>query len=51
MGVTAPVFLHRFSHFVVGVDLGQATDPSAVAVIERVRGVLDSGRRSSATPA
>ena len=37
------VFLHRSSDFVVGLDLGQSSDPSALAVIERVRGVLDSG--------
>ena len=37
------VFLPRSSDFVVGLDLGQSSDPSALAVIERVRGVLDSG--------
>jgi hypothetical protein len=45
MDVIEPVFLHRSSDFVVGVDLGQATDPSAIAVIEHVRGVLDSGSK------
>jgi hypothetical protein len=38
------VFLRRSqSRFVVGVDLGQASDPSALAVLEHVNGVLDEG--------
>jgi len=37
------VFLPRSpSCWVVGVDLGQASDPTAICVIEHVKGVLDS---------
>jgi hypothetical protein len=39
----APVFLPRKRAFVVGVDLGQQSDPSAVAVIERIDGVFEYG--------
>jgi hypothetical protein len=35
------VFLPRRTSWVVGVDLGQASDPTAIAVLEHVRGVLD----------
>ena len=38
----APVFLPRETRWVVGVDLGQSSDPTAIAVLEHVRGVLDS---------
>jgi hypothetical protein len=36
-----PVFLPRSSRFVVGLDLGQSTDPTAIAVLEKKIGVLD----------
>jgi hypothetical protein len=39
----APVFLRRASRFVVGVDLGQSTDPTAIAVLECIKGVTDEG--------
>ena len=38
-----PVFLKRRVNYVVGVDLGQSSDPTAIAVIERQRGVMDAG--------
>ena len=42
--MTAPVFLQRGKpRFVVGVDLGQSSDPTAICVVEHVRGVMDSG--------
>src|SRR3954467_2774537 len=37
-----PVFLPRSSRWCVGVDLGQSSDPTAIAVLENTRGVLDS---------
>lgn len=37
-----PVFLPRRSRWVVGVDLGQSMDPTAICVLEHVRGVLDA---------
>ena len=37
----APVFLPRRHAFFVGLDLGQSSDPSAVAVLERQDEVLD----------
>jgi hypothetical protein len=37
----AVVFLPRSTNWVIGVDLGQASDPTAIAVLEHVRGVLD----------
>ena len=44
MEMTAPVFLQRGKpRFVVGVDLGQAADPTAICVVEHTRGVMDSG--------
>ncbi|MCW2200437.1 hypothetical protein M2227_002527 [Bradyrhizobium elkanii] len=39
----APVFLTRELRYVVGVDLGQSSDPTAIAVIEHRKGVIDSG--------
>jgi len=33
----------RRIRFVVGVDLGQSTDPTAIAILEHVTGVLDKG--------
>lgn len=39
----APVFLPRKTCWVVGVDLGQSSDPTAVAVLEHVTGVMDEG--------
>src|SRR5262249_31783872 len=36
-----PVFLHRSTSYVVGVDLGQSSDPTAVCVLEWQKGVLD----------
>jgi hypothetical protein len=36
-----PVFLRRRSRFIVGVDLGHQSDPTAVAVLEAIDGVLD----------
>ena len=38
-----PVFLPRSSRFVVGLDLGQAVDPTAIAVLEKKIGVIDHG--------
>jgi hypothetical protein len=39
-----PVFLRRGKpRFIVGVDLGQSADPTAIAVIEAVSGVVDNG--------
>jgi hypothetical protein len=38
-----PVFLTRKSNFLVGVDLGQSSDPTAIAVLEHRKGVMDSG--------
>ncbi|MBR1156582.1 hypothetical protein JQ575_39120 [Bradyrhizobium sp. JYMT SZCCT0428] len=38
-----PTFLRRSSSYVVGVDLGQSTDPTAIAVIEWQKGVIDLG--------
>jgi hypothetical protein len=38
---TSPVFLPRQTRWVVGVDLGQSSDPTAIAVLEHVKGVLD----------
>src|SRR5262245_51530740 len=37
----SPVFLHRSTSYVVGVDLGQSSDPTAVCVLEWQKGVLD----------
>ena len=39
----APVFLPRRVRYVVGVDLGQSSDPTAIAVLEWQRGVMDAG--------
>jgi hypothetical protein len=36
----ALVFLPRRMSWVVGVDLGQASDPTAIAVLEHIKGVL-----------
>jgi hypothetical protein len=36
-----PVFLTRKRRFVVGVDLGMQNDPTAIAIIEHLDGVLD----------
>lgn len=41
--VSPPVFLPRQTRWIVGCDLGQSSDPTAIAVIEHVRGVLDAG--------
>jgi hypothetical protein len=41
--VPEKVFLRRKSEFVVGVDLGQSTDHTAIAVLENVKGVWDEG--------
>jgi hypothetical protein len=38
----APVFLPRETRWVVGLDLGQSSDPTAIVVLEHTRGVLDS---------
>src|SRR5262245_39897218 len=38
-----PVFLPRSSRFVVGLDLGQSIDPTAIAVLEKKTGVIDRG--------
>src|SRR5262249_36207251 len=37
----APVFLTRKIRYVMGVDLGQSSDPTAISVIEHHTGVLD----------
>jgi hypothetical protein len=37
------VFLPRKTRFVVGVDLGQSADPTAICVLEHITGVTDSG--------
>jgi hypothetical protein len=51
MGVTtttaAAVFLPRETRWIVGIDLGQSSDPTAVAVLEHTRGVLDSNTPSN----
>jgi hypothetical protein len=39
----APIFLRRSTRFVVGVDLGQSADPTAIAVLEHIKGVMDEG--------
>ena len=39
----APVFLPRRARYYVGCDLGQSSDPTALAVLEHVRGVMDAG--------
>jgi hypothetical protein len=39
----APVFLPRSTRWIVGCDLGQTTDPTAIAVLEHVKGVFDAG--------
>jgi hypothetical protein len=36
-----PVFLTRKRGFIVGVDLGMQNDPTAIAIIEHIDGVLD----------
>jgi hypothetical protein len=36
-----PVFLHRSTSYVAGVDLGQSNDPTAVCVLEWEKGILD----------
>jgi hypothetical protein len=41
--IPSTVFLPRRTRYVVGVDLGQSTDPTAVAVLEHVIGVTDTG--------
>jgi hypothetical protein len=41
--MAAPVFLERETRFVVGIDLGQSSDPTAIAVLEHVKGVIDEG--------
>ncbi|MCX7314362.1 MAG: hypothetical protein NTV56_22290 [Alphaproteobacteria bacterium] len=43
MELTAPpVFLARHERYVVGVDLGQSSDPTAIAVLHHRSGVLDT---------
>jgi hypothetical protein len=37
------VFLPRSTRWVVGVDLGQSSDPTAIAVVEHTKGVMDAG--------
>src|SRR5690242_16694166 len=37
-----PIFLPRSVRYAVGVDLGQLSDPTAIAVLQHSRGVLDS---------
>jgi hypothetical protein len=46
---TTPVFLPRRERWIVGVDLGQSTDPTAVAVLHHISGVLDPTQNSNAT--
>jgi hypothetical protein len=41
--IRKPVFLKRRVEYVVGVDLGQSTDPTAICVAEWQRGVTDAG--------
>ena len=43
----AAVFLPRETRWIVGIDLGQSSDPTAVAVLEHTRGVLDSNTPSN----
>ena len=38
---TATVFLPRKTQYVVGCDLGQSSDPTAICVLEHQHGVLD----------
>ena len=40
---TAPVFLPRKTRWVLGIDLGQSTDSTAIAALEHITGVFDSG--------
>jgi hypothetical protein len=37
-----PVFLPRRTRWVMGLDLGQSSDPTAISVLEHINGVLDS---------
>lgn len=38
----APVFLPRSKRYIVAVDLGQSSDPTAISILEHEIGVLDS---------
>jgi hypothetical protein len=38
-----PKFLPRMTRWIVGADLGQSSDPTALCAIEHIKGVLDSG--------
>jgi hypothetical protein len=38
-----PKFLPRKTRMVMGVDLGQIQDPTAICVIEHCEGVIDNG--------
>jgi len=41
--VREPKFLPRKTRFVMGVDVGQIVDPTAICVIEYCEGVMDYG--------
>jgi hypothetical protein len=41
--VRVPKFLPRKTRLVMGVDLGQSVDPTAICVIEHCEGVIDEG--------
>jgi hypothetical protein len=43
VAASTPVFLPRAVRWIVGVDLGQSVDWTAVAAVEHVKGVIDTG--------
>jgi hypothetical protein len=43
MDMTNATFLPRSTRFIVSADLGQSTDPTAIAVLQHQRGVFDPG--------
>src|SRR5262249_10569321 len=43
VAASTPVFLPRSSRWIVGVDLGQSVDWTAIAVVEHIKGVIDTG--------
>ena len=41
--IRAPKFLTRKTRWILGADLGQAADPTAICALEHQTGVMDSG--------
>jgi|SRR5262249_12687310 len=41
VAASTPVFLPRSSRWILGVDLGQSVDPTAICALEHIKGVLD----------